>query len=116
MKPFAGILKIRWPEIIFTEISVLEFLNSVKIKSIPDSVLLSLNFVTNNKKLFHITKLCPTPYELLTFQAREQRVLTFENDYRLWPLLNYEHRDVLSFWLHDLVHAVEFFQNQNADK
>ena len=112
MKPFADILKIRWPKTICNEISVLEFLNSVKIKSIPDSVFWSLNFVTNNKKLFHITKQAPTPYELLTFQARGQRVLTFDDDYRQWPQLNYHHRDVLSFWLHDLVHAAEFFQNE----
>jgi hypothetical protein len=113
IKPMAVALGIKWPQVLSDEISFYEFIQLVKIKSVPDSVFWSLNFIINNKQLFIITQQIPTPYELLSIQARGQRVLTFDDNFQIWPELNYGHRDVLSFWLHDLIHAAEFFQDRN---
>ena len=116
MKNFTDSVGVKWVGGINPEISVYEFLNSVKIKSIPEKVFWSLNFLCQNKNLFLISNETPTPYELLKIQARGQRVITFEENFYLWKELIYEHRDVLSFWLHDLVHAAEFFQNDEQKK
>lgn len=111
MKRFTEAVGVKWSANVNSDISLYEFLNSVKIKSIPEKVFWSLNFLSLNKNLFSISSGAPSPYELLKIQARGQRVITFEENFLLWDQLIYEHRDVLSFWLHDLVHAAEFFQD-----
>ncbi len=112
MKHFTDSVTVKWPRTINPDISVYEFINSVKIKSIPEKVFWSLHFLSQNKNRFLISRISPSPYELLSIQAQGQRVITFEDNYSVWNKLIYEHRDVLSFWLHDLVHAAEFFQNE----
>lgn len=116
MKHFTDSVGVKWTGGINPEISVYEFLNSVKIKSVPEKIFWSLNFLLLNKNLFVISKVAPTPYELLKIQARGQRIITYEENFSLWAQLNYEHRDVLSFWFHDLIHAAEFFQNEEQKK
>lgn len=113
MKRFTDALQIKWSTNVIDTVSVYEFLSSVKIKAIPEKVFWSLHFLSKNKNLFLISTNTPSPYDLLKIQARGQRVITFEENFLLWNQLIYEHRDVLSFWLHDLVHAAEFFHDDD---
>lgn len=116
MKYFTDAVGIKWSASLLPNLSVYEFINIVKIKSIPEKVFWSLNFLCLNKNQFLISNVAPTPYDLLSIQARGQRVITFEENFSIWDQLIYDHRDVLSFWLHDLVHAAEFYQNEDDKK
>jgi hypothetical protein len=105
-------MNILWPKLP-VDISLFKFLSSVKIKPLPASAQNGIfHFFVGDYDL-QILDYEPTPYEILKMQIKNQRVLTFEPDYKLWPEKKYGHRDILSFLLHDFIHAEHFFSDPN---
>ncbi len=86
-----------------------EALRTLKIKPLPDSCLRSLYYLNIYplSLLGHI----PSPRELLDYQLRGQRIITFNEDFESWPASVSNERDFLSFIIHDLIHADHFFKD-----
>jgi hypothetical protein len=90
------------------------FLNTTKIKAIPESCARSICFLYGKKYNVLTTLATPTPEDLLKLQINGQRILTYNENYEDWPHTLYAHRDYLGFMMHDLIHADHFFKdNQN---
>lgn len=101
-------LGILWPAKLNPEISVLDFLSTVKIKPIPEAAMSGLfHFFTGDYKL-EVLSYEPNPNEVLEYQIQNKRILTFDDDTTTWIDKKYGERDVLSFILHDLIHAEHF--------
>ncbi len=101
--------RIRIPTKVNPGLSVLEIVNTVHIKAIPDSCVRSLVQMTNLTYPLEVIEHVPTPVELLTYQLQGRRVISFNEDYLSWPTALYHGRDFLSFMIHDLIHADHFF-------
>ena len=104
-------IQIHWPEKIDRNISLTEFLHSVRIKPLPKAALSGMYHFLVGEYPLVILDHEPNAYEVLKFQIQNQRVLTFESDFSKWPSFMYGKRDPLSFWLHDFIHAEHFFSN-----
>lgn len=104
-------LKIAWPKSLPADISVYEFCRTVRISPLPKAAQSALYYFYTDKYPLEILPFEPEPLELLKLQIKGKRVLTFEANYSLWPTLKYGERDVLSFWLHDLIHAEHFLSD-----
>jgi hypothetical protein len=101
-------LDILWPTKLDPKISVLDFLSIVKIKPIPEAALSGLfHFFTDDYQL-EVLSYEPNPTEVLDYQIQNKRILTFDNETTKWVHKKYGERDVLSFILHDLIHAEHF--------
>lgn len=103
---------ITWPARLDPDIDLQSFLNTIRIKPLPEAALRSLFFLGQNNYPLLITTLEPSPFELLEIQIRGQRVITFDDRCELWPQKLYGQRDPLSFVIHDLIHADHFFKDQ----
>lgn len=103
-----GELGIVWPKSLDQEISLDEFCRTVRITPLPQAALNALYYFYVDKYPLEVLSYEPKPLELLKLQMKGKRVLTFERDFNSWPDLKYGARDVLSFWLHDLIHAEHF--------
>jgi hypothetical protein len=104
-------LQISWPVSLPKNISITDFLANIKIKAIPEAALSGLfHFYCGD---YDLKILCyePAPQEILKLQIQNQRVITFEADYTVWPDKKYGERDFLSFVLHDLIHAEHFLSD-----
>ncbi len=102
-------LELGWPKSLNPKISWSLFIQHVKIKPLPDRVTKALNSIFHDQYPVHVLSYEPTPLELLAFQAKGIRVITFQEPFTEWPTLLYGLRDPLSFWLHDCIHAEHFF-------
>lgn len=100
---------IEWPKKLNTTVSLYDFLNRVRIKPLPESALRSIFFMLIGHYPLTVLDHEPEPVELLQIQSQGRRIVTFENDHPEWSKKMYGHRDPLSFWLHDFVHADHFF-------
>ncbi len=104
-------LNISWPQKLDRLITFESFISNIKIKAVPESAISGLfHFYTDDYNL-SVLNYEPKPFEILKYQLSNQRVLTFENDYTQWPEKKYGERDVLSFLLHDFIHAEHFFSD-----
>ncbi|MFZ3231465.1 MAG: hypothetical protein WA160_14755 [Pseudobdellovibrio sp.] len=102
---------IKWPLQIDPNIDLQSFLNYCRIKPLPESALRSLYKLGSNDYPLIITEHEPEPFELLNIQIHGKRVITFIENYQLWPEKTYGERDILSFIIHDLIHADHFFKD-----
>lgn len=102
-------LNIAWPQKLSKEISFAEFLRTVRIKPLPAVAQKAMHYIFTKKYPITVLDYEPTPRELLQIQCEGRRIITFKNDYRAWPNQKFGHRDPLSFWLHDCIHAEHFF-------
>lgn len=102
---------ITWPARLDPEMDLQNFLNTVRIKPLPESALRSLFFLGQKNYPLLITASEPTPFELLEIQIKGHRVITFDDRPQLWPQKLYGERDPLSFIIHDLIHADHFFKD-----
>lgn len=102
-------LQIDWPAKLNPEITFFDFLNSVQIKPLPEVAHKSLIYILTYIYPMTVLNYEPDPLELLKIQCEGRRIITFKNDYQNWPEQKFGHRDVLSFWLHDCIHAEHFF-------
>ncbi|MBC7421154.1 MAG: hypothetical protein H7328_10535 [Bdellovibrio sp.] len=98
------------------QLSILSALNILKIKPLPETCLRSLCQLSNPQFPLIILEHIPSPYELLGYQLKGLRVVSFNENYQTWSdHLNIE-RDFLSFIIHDLIHADHFFKdNKNKN-
>jgi hypothetical protein len=104
-------ISILWPKNVSQEISILDFLKTVMIKPIPEAAMSGLfHFFTGLYDL-EILSYEPRPAEILNYQIQNKRILTFDSNYKLWPEKIYGQRDVLSFLLHDFIHAEHFLSD-----
>lgn len=87
-------------------------LNVCRIKPLPEAALRSLYRLTDSNYSVKILNYVPTPYELLNVQTNGYRVISFNEDHKMWPIEFYGERDFLSFILHDLIHADHFLNNE----
>lgn len=104
-------LSLSWPSQLSPTITLEEFCATVRIAPLPLSALNGLYHFYSGSYQLQILNYEPQPLELLQLQMTGKRVLTFENDFKKWPTLKYGERDVLSFWLHDLIHAEHFLSH-----
>lgn len=103
-------LKIFWPVKLSKNLTWGDFLASVRLKPLPQVAHQALLACWQNKYPLKILNYEPSPLELLSFQCQGIRILTFEENFLKWPQKLYGHRDPLSFWLHDFIHAEHFFK------
>lgn len=104
-------LKLAWPPKLSPQISIYEFCKTVRINPLPQAATRALYFFYVGHYPLEILCYEPRPLELLQFQIRGKRILTFNSNFQIWPTLKYGERDPLSFWLHDLIHAEHFFSD-----
>lgn len=102
-------LNIEWPKKLAKDISFAEFLRTVKIKPLPAVAQRAMYFIFTKKYPITVLDYEPSPRELLQIQCDGRRIITFKNDFENWPTQKFGHRDPLSFWLHDCIHAEHFF-------
>jgi len=96
------------------EISVLTFLQGIRFRGIPDAARLALLAWLNHRYpltlLFHV----PSAPEVFALQIQGRRCVSFFRDERELTMLHHD-RDVISFIVHDLIHAHTFYaQPQRA--
>ena len=102
---------IKWPSKVPQHIQTIDFINSIKIKPLADILQKSFAHAYFQTYPIKILDYEPTPFELLEIQSQGKRIITFKDDYQNWPQQLFGHRDPLSFWLHDFIHAEHFFSN-----
>ncbi len=104
-------LHIQWPKALSLGLTFYDFLSLIKIKPIPEAALSGIfHFYVGD---YNLEILCyePLPLEILNLQIQNKRVLTFEDNFAKWPDIKYGARDVLSFLLHDFIHAEHFLSD-----
>ncbi len=89
--------------------NLIDFINIVKIKALPEACNRSLCFMANRHYPLIITEKIPTPHELLQIQIAGKRIISINENFSTWPNALYSGRDFLGFVLHDLIHADHFF-------
>jgi hypothetical protein len=102
-------LKIDWPKKLSNTLTLTHFLQTVRIKPLPEVAQRAMYFIITKKYPIHVLDYEPAPEELLKIQCDGKRVITFDSDFTKWPTQMFGHRDPLSFWLHDCIHAEHFF-------
>jgi hypothetical protein len=104
-------INIKWPNKLDSKIRLKEFARTVRIIPLPHAAANALYHFYLGQYPLEILCYEPDPLELLQFQIQGKRILTFNSHFKEWPHLKYGERDVLSFWLHDLIHAEHFFSD-----
>ncbi|AGH95973.1 hypothetical protein [Pseudobdellovibrio exovorus] len=107
---FAG-SPIRIPNKVSGDMNVLDALNTLLVKAVPESCFRSLIYTHTGRYPLWVTQEVPTPEELLHLQIAGRRVLSYNEDFTSWPDTLYADRDFLGFVLHDLIHADHFFHD-----
>ena len=90
-------------------LNLFDFLNQVLIKALPESCMRSLVQMSDQTYPLVVLQTVPTPQQLLKFQLKNERVISFHENFETWPNSVYHGRDFLSFIIHDLIHADHFF-------
>ena len=103
--------QIEWPQKLDNSISFFDFINIIKIKPLPEIALQSLVNIFTHAYPIEVLNYEPSPFELLEIQTQSYRIITFDPDFTKWSETLYGHRDPLSFWLHDCIHAEHFFSH-----
>ncbi len=102
-------------ESFYREMSLEECLSSVRFRGIPDSARLSLLQWVRNDYPLQLLGYIPNVDEVFAMQLLGKRCVTFfmQADELL---LDHHGRDALSFVVHDLIHAHEFYENRQRTK
>lgn len=82
---------------------------SIRIKSIPEVIHQTLIYWFNGQWKLVLMEEIPSPKELLIIQRKGQRCVTMPMKLHQFQHYVLGERDVLSFILHDLIHAERFF-------
>jgi hypothetical protein len=91
------------------EINIFDFLNSHRIKALPESCFRSLCYMKTGRYPLSLSSGVISPFDLLKIQLRGERIVSMDEDFESWPEREYSGRDYLGFILHDLIHADHFF-------
>jgi len=99
-----------YEKILNQQITVYRFLNRIRFRGIPDSAQMALLKWLDNQYpltlMFHV----PSATEVFELQKQGGRCISFFK--RACELTEFHHhRDTLSFTVHDLIHAHEFYAN-----
>lgn len=92
-----------------SSMDLFEFLNSHRIKALPESCFRSLCYMKSGRYPLRLASGVVSPFELLQIQLRGERIVSMDEDFAAWPFRLYSSRDYLGFILHDLIHADHFF-------
>ena len=90
--------------------------SSYNLKAIPESINKTMLQWMNGKWNIEMLEHIPTPRELLRLQVKNIRCITVTTNPEKIDLLVLESRDPLSFVLHDLMHAEQFFSQEESQK
>lgn len=95
-------------------ISAVELFSLYSLKAIPDSI--NRTIINWHQGLWKLELLeyIPTPRQLLRLQVKNTRCITLITDPLQIDSMVLESRDPLSFMLHDLMHADQFFSKQES--
>lgn len=102
---------IKIPKKVSRKLNIVDALNTLQIKAVPESCFRSLIYTCTGRYPLWVTQAVPTPEELLHLQIEGRRVLSYNEDFTVWPDTLYADRDFLGFVLHDLIHADHFFHD-----
>lgn len=91
-------------------LSLLDFLACIRLRGIPDSARMALLAWLEGLYPLTLTFHIPSGEEVFTLQKRGGRCVTFFIEAHELTALHHE-RDILSFTVHDLMHAHEFYAN-----
>ena len=94
-------LNFKIPSKLKSDMNLFTLINHVYIKPLPDPCLRSLVRVTNQSYPLEIVHHVPSPRELLSYQLRGKRIISYNQDFKTWPSTLYHGRDFLSFIIHD---------------
>lgn len=97
------------PNKLARDLNVFDFLNSHRIKALPESCYRSLCFMVDGKYPLKLSSGVVSPFDLLQIQLAGERIVSIDEDFESWPKRLYSGRDFLGFILHDLIHADHFF-------
>ena len=107
---FAG-TEVKIPPKISASINVYDFLNSYRVKALPESCFRSLCFIVDDRYPLDLVSGEVLPLELLKIQISGRRVVALNENIDQWASTLYAGRDYLGFILHDLIHADHFFSS-----
>lgn len=96
-----------------TSVLLFEFYN---LKAVPDSINRTMINWYNGVWKIEMLEYIPTPRELLRLQVKNTRCMTLITDPKQIDLMVLNKRDPLSFMLHDLMHADQFFSQDESLK
>ena len=97
-------------------VSAFSLFNLFHLKAIPESINRTMNFWYLGNWNIKMLEYIPTPRELLLLQVKNSRCVTLITDPTQISSLVMESRDPLSFVLHDLMHADQFFSQIESQK
>ncbi len=98
-----------------SQMNLFELANSIRIKALPEGSLRALTKCGSPDFNVEMIYSIPTALELLTYQLNGKRVVSFNEDFLIWPTTLYHGRDFLSFMIHDLIHS-DHFLNQPMNR
>jgi hypothetical protein len=96
-----------------TTLSLFSFFN---LKAIPQSINRTIIHWLSGSWSIEVLEYVPSPRELLRLQVKNTRCVTLVTDPKNIDSLVLERRDPLSFVLHDLMHADQFFNQVESQK
>jgi hypothetical protein len=107
---FSG-TEIRRPSKISSSLNIFDFLNSYRVKALPETCFRSLCFIVDDHYPLDLVDGEVQPLELLKIQISGRRVVALNERVEEWAGSLYAGRDYLGFILHDLIHADHFFSS-----
>ena len=102
---------VRLPLKVSSSMNVFDFLNSYRVKALPETCYRSLCFIVDGKYPLDLVDGEVTPLDLLKIQISGRRVVALNERVDEWAGALYAGRDYLGFILHDLIHADNFFSS-----
>lgn len=102
---------VRLPAKVSASMNVFDFLNSYRVKALPETCFRSLCFIVDDHYPLDLVSGEVAPLELLKIQISGRRVVALNERVEEWAGSLYAGRDYLGFILHDLIHADHFFSS-----
>lgn len=99
-----------------TGVTIYNIFSCFNLKAIPQSINRTMLNWFNGLWNIEMLEYIPIPRELLSLQIRNARCVTVITDPQEIDLMVMAARDPLSFVLHDLMHADQFFNHQQSQK
>jgi hypothetical protein len=105
-----------WEKLKLKDLTAYSLFSDFNLKAIPESINRSMiNWIEGLWKI-NLLEYIPIPRELLAMQVLNTRCVTVITDPEKIDLLVRQSRDPLSFVLHDLMHADQFFRQIDSQK
>lgn len=105
-----------WEEEKLKDVSTYTLFTNFNLKAIPESINQTMIHWKNNLWSIEVLEYIPTSRELLNLQVKNKRCITLITNSKQIDTLILKVRDPLSFALHDLMHAEQFFSQIESQK